>query len=163
MKKINIIFIFIALVTVAMSACKKDPEPGGTAVQDMAGEWHVRVNQTGDFSILNTFNTSDNTPNVMWVQALDLESAGVSIGVKGKTGVDYANKLFSGTGIVNIASTKGDIPTFAIANGKVIPNGTKGPVSKTPTDSIYFELNVQGTVYKVSGFHKTGFMEDVPK
>lgn len=162
MKKINIIFIFIALVTVAISACKKDPEPGGTAVQDMAGDWHVKVNEAGAYSTLYTFNTSENTPNVMWVQAAGLKSGAVVLAIKGKTGVDYPNKLFSAGNIANVSTVAGKPATFTIANGKIIPNGTKGPVSKTPTDSIYFELNVSGTVYKVSGYHKTGFLEDLP-
>jgi hypothetical protein len=87
MKKINIIFIFIALITVAISACKKDPEPGGTAVQDMAGDWHVKVNEAGAYSTLLTFNTSENTPNVMWVQGTGLKSgATVFSPLKGKPG-----------------------------------------------------------------------------
>ncbi|WP_426326818.1 lipid-binding protein [Pedobacter sp. R-06] len=162
MKKINIIFIFIALITVAISACKKDPEPGGTAVQDMAGDWHVKVNEAGAYSTLYTFNTSENTPNVMWVQAAGLKSGATVLAIKGKTGVDYPNKLFSGANIANVSTTAGKPASFSIANGKIIPNGTKGPVSKSPTDSIYFELNVSGTVYKVSGYHKTGFLEDLP-
>ncbi|MDQ0636844.1 hypothetical protein QF042_000409 [Pedobacter sp. W3I1] len=162
MKKINIIFIFIALITVAISACKKDPEPGGTAVQDMAGDWYVKVNEAGAYSTLLTFNTSENTPNVMWVQGTGLKSGATVLAIKGKTGVDYPNKLFSATNIANVSTAAGRPASFSIANGKIIPNGTKGPVSKSPTDSIYFELNVDGAVYKVGGYHKTGFLEDLP-
>lgn len=162
MKKINIIFIFIALITVAISACKKDPEPGGTSVQDMAGDWYVKVNEAGTYSALYTFNTSENTSTAMWMQGSGLKSGAVVLAIKGKTGVDYPNKLFSGSNIANVSTVAGKPATFTIANGKIFPNGTKGHVSKSPTDSIYFELNAGGTVYKVSGFHKTGFMEDLP-
>jgi hypothetical protein len=128
----------------------------------MAGDWHVKVNDAGAYSTLYTFNTSENTANQMWVQAGSIKSGAVVLAIKGKTGVDYGNKLFSGVNIANVSTVTGKPATFTIANGKIIPNGTKGPVSKSPTDSIYFELNVGGTVYKVSGYHKTGFLEDLP-
>ena len=143
-------------------SCQKDAEIGGTAVQDMSGDWHVRVNETGSYFTLYTFNTSDNSPNLMWVQGTGLKTASTAIGVKGKVPIVYSDKTFGGENIENIAATKADIPEFSIASGKIIPNGTVGPASKSPTDSIYFELNVNGVVYKVSGFHKTGFLEDLP-
>ncbi|MXV49879.1 hypothetical protein GS399_02770 [Pedobacter sp. HMF7647] len=150
-----------AIIVVSMASCKKDPEVGGTAVQDMSGDWFVRVNETGPYIALSTFNTSDNAPNLMWVQSTGLKSGSTAIGIKGKVSIDYSSKVMSATGVQNIAATKTTIPVFDVA-GKIIANGTKGFKSGTPTDSIYFDLKINSTQYRVSGYHKTGFMEDLP-
>lgn len=163
MKHRNILsIILLVIVTFCASSCDKDDDAGGTAVQDMAGDWYVRVNETGSYFTLYTFNTSNNDPDLMWVQSTGLAFEDTALGIKGKVPIVYSQKTFGGENIENIAATKADIPNFAIASGTILPNGTVGHVSKTPTDSIYFELNVNGQTYKVSGFHKTGFMEDLP-
>ncbi len=154
-----VVFIMIALT----SACKKDVPPGGTAVQVMAGDWYVKVNNTGNYFSVLTFNTSDDSSTEMWVQtSAALASGGTSIAVKGKIPVDINTKTFSGTNIVNIAASKTTIPTFSIANGKVVTNGTVGPASNSPADQILFDLIVNGVTYKIEGYHKTGYLEDIP-
>src|SRR5690606_37812279 len=96
----------------------------------------------------------------MWVQtSAALSSGGTSIAVKGKVPVDISTQSFSGTNIANIAASKTTIPTFSIANGKVVTNGTIGPASKTPADQILFDLIVNGVTYKIEGYHKTGYLE----
>lgn len=163
MKHKNILVIVLGMImTFGLSSCDKDDDIGGTAVQDMSGDWYVRVNETGEYFALYTFNTSNNDADLMWLQCTGLETESTALGIKGKVSVVYDQKTFSGENIENIAATKSEIPAFAVANGVIIPNGTVGHVSETPTDSIYFELNVNGQSYKVSGFHKTGFMEDLP-
>lgn len=145
------------------SACKKDVPPGGTSVQNMAGDWYVRINGAGTYTALLTFNTSANSSTEMWVQtSASLSSGGTPIGVKGKVPVDITAQTFAGTGIANIAATKTTIPTFSVANGKVVTNGTIGPNSKSPADLISFDLIVNGNTYKIEGFHKTGYLEDIP-
>jgi hypothetical protein len=155
--------IIMSLLIVFSFSCKKDEPVGGTGVQNLSGDWHVRVNDAGAYSSLYTFNTADNTTTQMWVQATGLRSGTVNIGVKGKVDVNVADQTFSGANIANIGTNKTTLPTFSIANGKVTTNGTVGPVSKTPADAITFDLIINGVTYKVSGYHKTGFMEDLPQ
>jgi len=143
----NTIVVFIMIVFA--SSCKKDVPPGGTSVQN--------------YSSLLTFNTSANTSTEMWVQtSAALSSGGTAIGVKGKVPVDIGAQTFSGTNITNIATTKTTIPTFSVANGKVVVNGTVGPASNAPADLISFDLIVNGVTYKIEGYHKTGYLEDIP-
>ena len=157
----NTIVVFIMIVFA--SSCKKDVPPGGTSVQNMAGDWYVKVNNAGNYSSLLTFNTSANTSTEMWVQtSAALSSGGTAIGVKGKVPVDIGAQTFSGTNITNIATTKTTIPTFSVANGKVVVNGTVGPASNAPADLISFDLIVNGVTYKIEGYHKTGYLEDIP-
>ncbi|MEQ7798359.1 lipid-binding protein [Pedobacter sp. ASV1-7] len=171
----NTIVVFI-LIAIA-SSCKKDVPPGGTAVQVMAGDWHVKVNDNSGYYItMYTFNTSDDSSTQMWLQANGLTSnnihipnpggsasmPGLPIGVKGKVNVDVANQTFSGSNITNINSNATNVPTFSIANGKVTSNGTVGPGSDSPADLITFDLIVNGVTYKVSGYHRTGYLEDLP-
>lgn len=156
---INTVVIFMMIVFA--SACKKDVPAGGTAVQNMAGDWYIKVNNTGDYAQVLTFNTSDNSSTEMWLQTPSgLKSGATVIGVKGKISVDLGSQTFSGANIANIASTKTTIPTFSVANGKIVPNGTVGVNSKTPADLITFDLIVNGVTYKIEGFHKTGYLED---
>lgn len=153
--------LVLLLLTIA-SSCKKDDNVGGTAVEKLAGDWHVKVNGGTTYYSLYTFNTADNSNSEMWIQSAGLKAGTTAIGVKGKVGVNVSEQTFSATNVTNIASTSATIPTFSIANGKVITNGTVGPVSKTPADSISFDLIVNGVTYKVEGYHKTGFLEDLP-
>jgi len=162
-KYILINAIILSLITVFSSSCKKDVPAGGTAVEKMAGDWYVKVNAGEDYFSLYSFNTAANSSSEMWLQTSGAFSDGTSvIAVKGKVSVDLAGQTFSGTGITNEAATKATIPTFAIANGKVVSNGTIGPASKTPADLISFDLIINGVTYKVEGYHKTGFLEDIP-
>lgn len=152
----------MALMMVFTISCKKDEPVGGTAVQNLSGDWHVKVNATGTYSSLFTYNTAANVPTEMWIQAASIKSGTTALGIKGKVSVNIADQTFSGTNIENIGATKATIPTFNVANGKVVTNGTVGPVSKTPADSISFDLIINGVTYKVEGYHKTGFLEDLP-
>ncbi|HKG07204.1 MAG TPA: lipid-binding protein [Pedobacter sp.] len=165
MKKHNILTILLAIIlTVFGTSCKKDQEIGGTAVQKMSGDWYVLINgdtEEGHFTMY-TFNTSDNSSTQIWIQANSLATETGGIGVKGKMNVDLNSMTFSGTNVTNIGSSRVANPTFAVANGKVTTNGTVGPVSNTPTDLISFDLIIGGKTYKIEGYHKTGFVQDVP-
>lgn len=163
MKNNNILKVVLGVIfSTVFFACQKDAEIGGTAVQDMAGDWFVRINGEQEYFPLYTYNTADNAPDLMWVDGEDLALGDVPLGIKGKVSIAYGEKSFSGENISNIAGTSEDIPDFSIADGKIVPNGTKGPVSGTPADSIYFELKVGGQSYKVEGYHRTGFLKDDP-
>lgn len=162
-KNIFINTIIVLIMVVFASACKKDVPAGGTSMEKMAGDWFVTVNGGEDYFVLRTFNTSADVSTEMWLQSSTaLKSGSTVIAVKGKIPVSINDQSFSGTNIANIAATKTTIPTFGVANGKVVTNGTVGPVSKGATDLITFDLIVNGVTYKIEGYHQTGFLEDLP-
>lgn len=164
MKNHKILILLAVVLTFVGVSCKKDKEIGGTAMQKMSGDWHVTVNgdeENGYFN-LYTFNTSDNSSTQIWFQSGDLSDEGVLIAMKGKINADLNGMTFSGTNITNIGASRVANPTFSIANGKIVTNGTVGPGSNTPTDSISFDLTIGGQTYKIEGYHKTGFLEDLP-
>ena len=162
-KNIFINTIIVLIMVVLTSACKKDVPAGGTSMEKMAGDWYVQVNNEGTYYSVLSFNTSADDGKEMWIQTSGtIKSGSTVIAVKGKIPVNLNDQSFSGTNIANIASTKTTIPTFSVANGKVVTNGTVAPISKAVADLISFDLIVNGVSYKVEGFHKTGFLEDFP-
>ena len=48
-------------MVLTLAACEKDPEPGGTAVESMAGEWWLQLDRSGDYYHFSTYNTSANS------------------------------------------------------------------------------------------------------
>jgi len=163
MKIINYINAVFVIAATLLLSCKKDVPAGGTAMEKMAGDWYVTVDGEEDYFSLYTFNTSDNSSTQLWIQSNGLRAETGPIGVKGKLSADLNGQRFSGTNVTNISSvTSGTIKTFSVANGKVVTNGTVGPESKTPADLISFDLIIDGHTYKVEGYHKTGFLEDIP-
>jgi len=168
MKKTNIIFtILIVLLVVTVESCRKDPKVGGTAVQNLSGEWWVKIDNgndpTGDFGPdyynFSTYNTASNTPDSMWVD--DDNNAKSFWDVKGKVHTNVANRTFSAANIDNQDYTS----TFTITNGKIIPKGAHASGTKDVVDSIYFEITfsddpVPGTLHKVGGYKRTGFAQD---
>lgn len=136
-----------------------DLDIGGTATQDMAGDWYVEFLVDGQdiyglgYSLLSTYNTAANKNTEMWID--DHENTWA---YKLKTSVDYANKTFSGTDLENQVY---DI-TATINDGKILKDAATtsgGNVS----DSIYFEIEFSdqpGTIYQVTGYKRTGFPED---
>lgn len=148
------IFTLLILSLISIGSCKKDPDPGGTAVQRMAGEWWLQLDGAGDYYHFSTYNTADNVSNQMWLD--DLQNF---YEMKGKVNVDLNNLTFSATGTANEYY---DI-TFNVNSGVIIPNGSKGPVSKAVTDSISFVVEFSddpGTLYHLSGYKRTRFAED---
>ncbi len=167
MKKLHILYTAaITLLSVAFfSSCQKAQNPGGTATQSLANEWWVKIDDghdaTGDFGPgyynLSTYNTAANLPTEMWID--DMNNSKSFWDIKGKVAVN--GLTFSGNNIVNQDYSS----TFTITNGKVIPNGAKGPSSKAVTDSIFFNIvfsdqSAPGVVHKVSGYARTRFSQD---
>lgn len=158
----KILTLVLTLMAVVFSTgCKKDVDYGRTAMQKMSGDWHVSVdNSTGRYT-LYSFNTADNSATQFWIQSTSLRAGTKNIAIKGKINVDLANQTFSASNVNNLGA--GAVYTsFSVSNGRIITNGTVGPGSGTPTDSITFDLNIDGTTFKVTGRHKTGFVEDRP-
>jgi hypothetical protein len=168
MKKINVIITtLILLLLVTIESCKKDPKIGGTAVQGLAGEWWVKVDNgndpTGDFGPdyynFSTYNTAANRADSMWVD--DDANSKSFWDIKGRVHTDASSLTFSGNNIDNQYYTS----TFTITKGKIFPRGAKASGTRDVVDSIYFEITfsddpVPGTVHKVGGYKRTGFTQD---
>jgi hypothetical protein len=164
MKKL---FAYIFLVSIACIgfSCQEDLEPGGTKVQDMAGEWWVRYEVEtspgtwedigGGYYKMMTYNTASNTEEI-WIDDL-----AHFWDYKVKTSVDLTAKSFSVTGAVNVSYES----AVTIENG-VILTGQGRSISGVATDSIHFLASFDddtpafGTKYRVSGHRRTGFLED---
>lgn len=162
MKKHIYIFAFLFLV---ISACKKDEVVGGTAVQDVSGEWWLQVQVVGPdgeiiddyndeaYSSLSIYNTADNSNSQIWFED------GYWV-VKGKVNVNLGNKTFSGDNVQNVTYDS----KFTITNGKILVGAAIGPVSKAVTDSISYTAtyddDLDGNTYHFKGYRRTKFSGD---
>ena len=167
MKKfIYSMIMFAGLMT---ASCEKD-DIIHTATEPLAGEWYVTVDFAdadgnvvkanaygiGQFMV-NTYNTSANVNNEMWVDDL-----GNFWEFKLKVNCDIANLTFASNDTVpNFYYDCGVI----IEDGKMLPKAATTP-SGVPADSIVFYVQFTDdepygyTRYKVSGYRYTGFTAD---
>ncbi|GAA3616429.1 lipid-binding protein [Flavivirga amylovorans] len=159
MKKINIIKSVILLFTLSIFiSCDEggDPDPGATAIAEIAGDWVVNITRDGaDYAHdhISTYNTSANSITEMW---LDDQQHGW--GLKAKVNLDLASKTFSGT---DLEETYFDV-TVTVTDGQIITDGATAP-SGTVTDSITFTAefsDIPGEIWVYSGYRRTGFLED---
>jgi hypothetical protein len=164
MKNIQKFLLGIVLCVFAL-ACQEDLEPGGTKVQDLAGEWWVRYevetspgvyeDVAGGYYKMMTYNTAANTEEI-WVD--DLEHFWE---YKVKVPVNLTSKTFAVTGAANASYES----AVTIESGVIVTGGGTS-VSGVQTDSIHFVASFDdddtpfGTQYRVSGHRRTGFLED---
>ncbi|HMI02518.1 MAG TPA: lipid-binding protein [Pedobacter sp.] len=159
MKKANILYSLLSLLLVmtTMSSCKKDQEIGGTAVQELSGEWWVTADDGGgatDYFKISTYNTAANIPTEMWI-----DDAKNFYGLKAKIKADVANKTFSATDADELYFGV----TVTITDGKVIKDAATASGTGNKTDSIYFKAEYSddpGTIYTYSGYKRTRFSQD---
>jgi hypothetical protein len=163
MKKISI-YIFLACVSLLWVGCQEDPEPGGTATQDVAGEWWVTVftddgsgileDYSGGYVKVSTFNTSSNTADSLWIYDNDHIWE-----FQVKAAYDKNAKTFSVTDGQNVSYDS----KVTITDGQVFL-GQGLSSSGVKTDSIYFTAtfddDTDALLYIVSGHRRTGFLED---
>lgn len=170
MKKVNtIIYALLATAGVlSLNSCQKDEKIGGTAVQNLSGEYWVKLDNgadpTGTFDdsyyTISIYNTASNRPDSAWIE--DDAASGVPFwDIKGKIGTSVTNRTFSGANIVNQEYDS----HFTITNGKIIPKAATAPGTKSKTDSITFNIQfdddpVPGTIHKVTGYARTKFDAD---
>jgi hypothetical protein len=161
------IFKYLAIVAfaVAFTSCQEEPDPGGTKVQDLAGEWWVKYEVEtspgvyedilGGYYKMMTYNTASDTEEI-WVD--DLEHFWE---YKVKVPVNLTSKTFAVTGAANASYES----AVTIESGVIITGGGMS-VSGVQTDSIHFVASFDdddspfGTQYRVSGHRRTGFLED---
>ena len=158
MKRIIKEIFSITILVLLFTSCDEggDPDPGGTMVEKLAGNWFVQYKQDGkavsDYSLLSTYNTAANN-GLMW-----LDDPSQELKVRIKTEVNELS--FSGKDVFN--QVNGKYNRITITDGKVLEKQattTGGNVS----DSIYFQIQFSddpGNTYTVEGYRRTGFAPD---
>ena len=184
MKK-YLILLFAAL-SFSLVGCDDDTEPGGTAVEKMAGDWWVTNTQSLDeynflfnsvgampnendienwewdyiyddtHSLMYTYNTAANIPTEMFI-ADDKHFWDYKVKAK----VNYQARTFECPTTANLAYDDCDV---TIIKGQVLEGAATTP-SGMPADSIIFYIKFSDDQYgftytKVSGFRRTGFPAD---
>ena len=162
------IFKFLActLLVLGVSSCAKE-EIGGTAVQDMAGEWYVMVDAVDaqgnvvmedpygmGFFELFTYNTNANLATEMYV-----DDNGNFWDFRVKVNVDYVAKTFSAS---NALDDYNEI-MVDLKDGKIVKNGATSPAGYS-ADSISFVVVFEdddyvGDLYDalwIHGYRRTG-------
>lgn len=183
MKKI--LYSILAAGMILFTSCQKE-EPGGTAVEAMAGQWQVMVDvvddagtvaypdfNDGSFMLL-TYNNNANDPDKLYVNDMgDFWDFTVQVPC------DVSKLSFGSTALLeNEAYPSG----VTITDGKIVKNGTKTP-SGSDADYIQFDVTFDdddaavafgdpsldgltiaevlgGTKYRVYGFRYTGLVND---
>ena len=159
-------FLACSFLVMGLSSCEKE-EIGGTAVQDMCGEWYVwadAVDAQGNvvyedpFGVgyfpMFTYNTNANVPTEMYV-----DDDGNFWAFRVIVNVNYANKTF------NVSNAEDDYYgiNVNVANGKVVKDGTKSMAGYT-ADEISFYVQFEddeyvGDLYDyiwIHGYRRTG-------
>lgn len=164
MKKINIYRAVLVLFTVSLFvSCDEggDPDPGGTNVQDIAGDWWaVALNPGGettafggDYVQFSTYNTAAND-NTFWVDDHDNWMQ-----LKAKVTLNEDRLTFQSE--PNTPELYAD-ETVTITNG-LITRDAFTTESNTLVDQITFNAEFSwdpGTIYEYVGHFRTGFLED---
>lgn len=156
--KIFKIMIFAAAI-MQLTACDlgKEPEIGGVALEEMCGEFWIRVyagdNALTGYNLMSTFNTAANNDKDMFIDDHGLWP------FKVRATADLGNMTMAGTNLDNLYD---ETITVNIIEGKIIEDAatTSGG---NKADSIYLRLEFAddpGTEYIYSGYKRTGFLED---
>lgn len=133
-------YLIISLFVAGFGSCAKE-EIGGTAVQDMCGEWYVvvdGVDANGNVTMedpfgmgyfpIYTYNTNANVPTEMYI-----DDQGAFWEFRVIANVDYTGKTFSATSALDDYNGI----TVDVANGKVVKDGDKSMAGYT-ADGISF-------------------------
>lgn len=157
MKKVKILIMAVFMLQLAACDLGKEPEVGGVLLQEMCGEWWIRVYYADSpltgYYLMSTFNTAANTNEDIFVDDHELwpfkVSAKADLGAMSISGSNLDNLYDSAIG-VNIIEGK------IIKDAATTSGGNKA-------DSIYLRLEFAddpGNEYVYSGYKRTGFIED---
>lgn len=165
MKSLNKIWM-VLLVLVTFTACETygDYKTEYSVIYPLSGEWIVNIYDANGKAIkekvtCNTFNTSANVPDKMWVR---MGAAANIYGVLGKVDCDLEGKSFNGASVPNLVDSKDgetSATTFSVSSGKVILQGFDTPTGHK-ADAIEFTLvnsKYPDQTVTVKGFRKTGW------
>lgn len=164
MKNIKIYRVVLVLFTLSLFvSCDEggDPDPGGTSVQDIAGDWWaVALNPGGettafggDYVQFSTYNTAAND-NTFWV-----DDHNNWMQLKARVTLNADRLTFQSE--ANTPELYTD-ETVTITNG-LITRDVFTTESNTLVDQITFNAEFSwdpGTVYEYVGHFRTGFLED---
>lgn len=173
MKKILLYTAVLVASVLFMTSCEKD-QIGGTATQEMAGDWYVTavaVDSVGNvvytddelFGLghfhLDTYNTSSNSSTEMWIN-----DNGTLWDFKTKMNIDLNAQTFQAIDAQNEAYDS----KLTITNGQILYGAATTP-SGMPADSIVFNVSFNDDTYpaqygykeyRVAGYRYTGFTKD---
>ena len=185
-------YIFSAILALAgcavFTSCEKD-EIGGTATQNMAGQWYVDIDAVDDEGnpidggehyfgfdeervMLLTYNTAENTATKMWIDDMGWfdvatyygNSAYPNYSFKCLVDINQNDLTFSTSNAENISGSFG----ITIEDGKIL-KGQGRQKNGSPADSIVFYVKYAGdpwypddgyAKYKVSGIRYSGLAEN---
>ena len=147
-------FLAVALVAFGIQSCAKE-EIGGTAVQDMCGEWYVTVDAVdangnvvyedpygvGTFMMF-TYNTNANVPTEFYIDD-DYNFWAFRV----IANVDYANKTFQ---VSNAIDDYYGI-SVDIVKGSIVKDGAKSDAGYT-ADSISFMVRFEDDEDAADGY-----------
>jgi hypothetical protein len=169
------IYLLMGLAGLLFTSCEKD-EIGGTATEDMAGEWYVTVDAVDasgnvvysgedlfgmDPFMLNTYNTASNASDKLYV-----DDRGNFWEFKARANCDIKSLTFQTSG--GVANESYDGCDVTITGGKILPKAATTPHG-TPADSIVFYVSFSDDTYpdmlgyanyKISGYRYTGLTSD---
>ncbi|WP_274473810.1 lipid-binding protein [Mangrovimonas aestuarii] len=164
MKRIYFIQLLSLLVfAFSFTSCDEggEPDPGGTKVEKMAGDWYVEFLVDGEdiynlgYALISTYNTASDDGTEMWID--DHQN---TWWFKVKCPVNVDNMTFSGSGL---ESNVDDYEVVVdITNGEIIKDGATTSGGNT-SDYIRFEAVFSDdptTTYELVGYKRTGFLED---
>lgn len=164
MRKLKITSLLLSLFAVAtLSSCDEggNPDAGGTATEDYAGDWHivgldpdgVTPAFGGDYYLWSTYNAASNDEN-FWIDDHD-----TFFELKAKAQANGSDLTFQSEPNTTEWYLNG---TVTIQNGKIL-KGAATSFGGHAVDSIYFEAEFDwdpGVFYKFGGHKRTGFFED---
>jgi hypothetical protein len=170
--------ILFCVISVSFLSCEtySDPKISYSPIYPISGEWRVRITNlttgvlvsTTSMYTFDTYNTSDNLTNQMWIRcssSIPFTSSTAAIRtVKSKINCDVAGLTFATTGVIqNLnVTTNAVVDTLVITEGKITLNSVTMP-SLVKSDRISFKLaktKVPGITYFVEGYRRTQWNED---
>lgn len=173
MKTVNkyIILLLLAVILLPFTSCQPDPEVGGTKVQELAGDWWVKIYYQEEdngpweefdpgYYRFSTYNTA--TDDGKEIIVTDNETVWGDLKVK----VPCDPKTLTFGSPDEVISILDDEVTYIVSEGQIFPKGTT-TASKTVTDSIDFKINdfyyteMYGIKLRVAGYRHTGWEEDI--
>lgn len=168
---------FAMIAGFGLTSCEKD-EIGGTATQEMAGDWYVTVSAVDDAgnTVLSddelfgmgkihmlTFNTNSNASDKLYVY-----DEGNFWNFKVQTTCDQSNLTFATTTSGTANNESGDEIEVTITGGKILKQAGRQN-NGSPADSIVFYVSFSDDAYpaaygyakyKVSGVRYSGLTEN---
>ena len=159
---LNLKTLALCFIAISFASCDEggEPEPGGTSMEQYAGDWWITLTDSDGETVVehalhSTYNAAAND-NTMWV---DDHLGGYAL--KSKVNVNMEDGTFSAVDAENISLE--DQGTVTITEGRIIKGGGTSRGGHV-VDSIYFRVHFSyddpGYDIIHAGHKRTGFLED---